>query len=277
MVPTEVEGEQIYVNNLLERAHCLEGVFVCAMTKYKTKMKPCPSTSGPATSQAASFGDASDAMSTSAEEDSCALRAYISRSLSVGSTAEHGTQDDQGYLNGSPCVGRDPRDGDFVLSQGSLGHPHLCERACAYASAGRCMSGSQCSYCHIPHTAKTVHLDKRNRRMIQGMSFGERAAFMLPILERKAREHDFGPACESLLNLLASEAKVARGCEDARVSLPNGREFSRVMTAMTFNNVLRHLLTGLPSPAARIAPDVGDLLSTMRSYISSQTVREAPT
>eukprot|EP00448_Togula_jolla_P011064 CAMPEP_0170617858 /NCGR_PEP_ID=MMETSP0224-20130122/26646_1 /TAXON_ID=285029 /ORGANISM="Togula jolla, Strain CCCM 725" /LENGTH=307 /DNA_ID=CAMNT_0010943787 /DNA_START=56 /DNA_END=979 /DNA_ORIENTATION=- len=157
---------------------------------------------------------------------------------------------------------------DFAVSRGSFGHPHLCERVCAYAAAGLCKSGSDCSYCHITHHTKQVHLDKQNRRRLQAMSYEARAAFMLPILEQKARENDFGPACEILMTLLAKDAKLALGRDQVPCKLLGLGGLSRVMTAMSFHTVLRHLLGGLPVEAAPSTADVHLLLEAMRLHVS---------
>jgi len=260
-VSTEFKDERIYVKSLAEKAiYLLRGAVSapskkpetkeCSITKRNHDDRVCRHSSCSEYSTVASE-DATDAASMSAEGDS-----------------------GFGLLDNWPNskVRTDSVDSMDGFSVGSFGHPHLCERVCTYAAAGRCSSGSQCSYCHIPHSAKQVHLDKRNRKVIQAMSYEERAAMMLPILEQKAREQDFGPACEILLNLLASRVNMDSGCEHVPRKNPGKCGLPRVLTAMSFQNVLRHLLCGPASQDAPSTEDVFILVQAMRGYISQSGV-----
>jgi len=155
---------------------------------------------------------------------------------------------------------------DLSVNPGSLGHPHFCERICHYAAEGRCTNGTECSFCHMPHPEKQVHLDKRNRMMLQAMSYCERAAILLPILEQKAQEHDFGPACELLLSLLAKEASAHGGDEPQ----PPKNRLARATSSMSFHSVLVHLVHGLPHEATLRLDDVLTLVEAMRAHVTSR-------
>mmetsp|Transcript_30785 Transcript_30785/g.67385 ORF Transcript_30785/g.67385 Transcript_30785/m.67385 type:complete len:344 (-) Transcript_30785:463-1494(-) len=288
-VSTEFQDEQTYVSNLAERAASLENsaVFpVKAEVRSKKCMLSVPRRFGGIEisreafasdqSTAASGGDLTDATSTSAEGDASSFLGSfcltdVWSTMRVRARMDGAARHDPKDLVGSLGVGMDSADGTQSVSQGSFGHPFLCGRICAYAAAGRCLSGSDCVYCHIPHANKQLHLDKRNRGIIQAMTFSQRAALMLPILEEKAREYDFGPACESLLNLLSKEANFTRRCGPVPNKASGQKGLAGVLTAMSFQDVIRHLLLGLSMPAPSSADDIQVLLEAMRMYISSGT------
>eukprot|EP00440_Ansanella_granifera_P061159 gb/GFBE01066299.1/.p1 GENE.gb/GFBE01066299.1/~~gb/GFBE01066299.1/.p1 ORF type:complete len:300 (+),score=62.76 gb/GFBE01066299.1/:1-900(+) len=66
---------------------------------------------------------------------------------------------------------------------GSVGHPEICRRPCMFLASGSCMNGFACGYCHLPHTEKPVHLDKRQRELITKLS----RARMLELITRHVR------------------------------------------------------------------------------------------
>jgi hypothetical protein len=72
-----------------------------------------------------------------------------------------------------------------LTNPGSRGHPELCSRACLYYPIGQCTNGLDCEFCHMPHSKRNVHLDKRHREMMRNMDFVERACLILPILKAK--------------------------------------------------------------------------------------------
>mmetsp|Transcript_13291 Transcript_13291/g.29261 ORF Transcript_13291/g.29261 Transcript_13291/m.29261 type:complete len:348 (-) Transcript_13291:219-1262(-) len=282
---TEFKEEQIYVNRLVERASHLSSL--AASTQYKFMESKLENKLGSTESQlkntqgrvstrrkgaisrdfflsdhstVPSLGDVSEVAEVIAAEKESFARRDWDKGSSIEACAVLAP-------DGSARTDTDSTS-DFAVSRGSFGHPHLCERVCAYAAAGLCKSGSDCSYCHITHHTKQVHLDKQNRRRLQAMSYEARAAFMLPILEQKARENDFGPACEILMTLLAKDAKLALGRDQVPCKLLGLGGLSRVMTAMSFHTVLRHLLGGLPVEAAPSTADVHLLLEAMRLHVS---------
>jgi len=298
-ISEEFQHEQMYVNTLAERAEYFQGRPLCApkmlgtttrtckfsawLDKHPPPRKKCEAYfSKP--KKAADSGDANDAEDTSADGESSAFTTSSwCRSTSEATTATTMTSltnvdsnvdfvgpDDESAPTSFGTDLTEGGDGEFSVSQGSFGHPHLCERVCTYAPVGRCLSGVDCRYCHIPHTAKQPHLDKRNRRMILAMPFKVRAEVMLPLLEQKARDTNFGPSCDALLTLLAKEANLTRGCLDVPSKLPEHRGLRRVMASMSFYNVLRHLLSGPPAPAALSIDDVPILLEDMRFYVAGK-------
>jgi len=270
---TDFEEEQFYVQSLADRASQLQGV--CRQSNLKTeKTEEAEKTEikeGTPVSKRRHGGNISrDAFSSG--HSTVASSADIADVKCFSPEGLHFT--DIQNVDAGASTDASSHDGFGVseeissMSRGSFGHPHLCERVCTFAAAGRCVSGSDCSYCHIQHTTKQLHLDKRNRRMIKAMPYAARAALMLPIMERKAKEHDFGPSCQILLTLLASEAKLAR-LHDGQGTQPATKWLSRVMTAMSFHDVLRHFLSGLPDPQAPSIAEIHILIEAMRLYVAS--------
>jgi len=277
MVSAENEDEHIYVSNLVERACRLESAAACAPTKQKLeetlKLENKPRRVGMRRRGGTISRDlfSSDHSTVASVSDLTEATSMSEGDTSITPTdldGKAGLAEALDEADGSVCATSTDFHSDS-LSLGSFGHPFLCERACAYAAAGLCTSGSECRYCHIPHTTKQVHLDKRNRQMLQAMPYEARAAMMLPILEQKAHENDFGPACESLLTLLANEANLARGHQPVPSKLLAKSGLSRVMTAMSFHTVLRHLLSNLPIEAAPSTSDVHIFIEAMRAHVDN--------
>eukprot|EP00448_Togula_jolla_P012879 CAMPEP_0170620976 /NCGR_PEP_ID=MMETSP0224-20130122/28353_1 /TAXON_ID=285029 /ORGANISM="Togula jolla, Strain CCCM 725" /LENGTH=329 /DNA_ID=CAMNT_0010947201 /DNA_START=27 /DNA_END=1016 /DNA_ORIENTATION=- len=273
--PTELKEERMYVRSLAERACCLLKSTVYTPLKLTEESKPtiikkrrkpvgpCRDLFSSEHSTVASWGDITEVteitdFQSAIADGSCQLK-EVWRNAKVG---------DFTNLN----------EGDSCLNLGSRGHPHLCERVCTFAAAGRCSGGISCSFCHIPHTTKQVHLDKRNRKLVKGMPYAARAALILPIMEQKARDHDFGPACDELLSLLVEKMYTFRGSapnlRDHRDSDggkgPCRKALVRVIAAMSFADVLRHLMGGLSSQEAPNQEDIHILMGAMRSYVETK-------
>eukprot|EP00928_Gymnodinium_smaydae_P083407 TRINITY_DN6663_c0_g3_i1.p1 TRINITY_DN6663_c0_g3~~TRINITY_DN6663_c0_g3_i1.p1 ORF type:complete len:525 (-),score=77.00 TRINITY_DN6663_c0_g3_i1:345-1877(-) len=68
---------------------------------------------------------------------------------------------------------------------GSVGHPELCARPCAFVASGRCERGFSCDFCHMPHERRAVHLDKKGRDALKRMTHEERVAAILPVVRTK--------------------------------------------------------------------------------------------
>lgn len=139
---------------------------------------------------------------------------------------------------------------------GSIGHPELCSRACLYFPLGKCTNGSNCAFCHMTHSKRATHLDKRHREMLRAMDFVERFALMLPILRMKLdsleRGKEVGEALDELDVLVKSRE------EPGAVPLPNKRRSKETRTlqiALKFMSV-RSLLTLLHhTPISEDSPE----------------------
>jgi hypothetical protein len=55
-------------------------------------------------------------------------------------------------------------------SLGSHGHPEMCRKMCSFYWLGSCEHGSQCNFCHRPHTMRRKRLEKRHRRQLDTMT-----------------------------------------------------------------------------------------------------------
>lgn len=71
-------------------------------------------------------------------------------------------------------------------NEGSVGHPFLCSRPCLFVTSGSCASGNDCAFCHRSHPKRPLHLDKRNREMLDRMPDDARTALLLSLLQEKA-------------------------------------------------------------------------------------------
>mmetsp|Transcript_27849 Transcript_27849/g.79882 ORF Transcript_27849/g.79882 Transcript_27849/m.79882 type:complete len:303 (-) Transcript_27849:147-1055(-) len=122
---------------------------------------------------------------------------------------------------------------------GSVGHPFLCSRPCLYFASGACANGSGCSFCHLPHAKRNVHLDKKHREIMRGLGAARAKALVVPLLfelllaidqsaasERAFR--DFAEACE--VSILALPAHTSRS-ERALVRTLSSMSFKAVLSA----------------------------------------------
>eukprot|EP00931_Biecheleriopsis_adriatica_P005155 TRINITY_DN1066_c0_g1_i1.p1 TRINITY_DN1066_c0_g1~~TRINITY_DN1066_c0_g1_i1.p1 ORF type:complete len:300 (-),score=67.65 TRINITY_DN1066_c0_g1_i1:54-953(-) len=75
---------------------------------------------------------------------------------------------------------------EIMPSPGSLGHPEVCRRPCIFFAAGSCANGSSCGYCHMAHTERPHHLDKRQREIMQNLSQAELLYMILKSLRLRA-------------------------------------------------------------------------------------------
>lgn len=73
-----------------------------------------------------------------------------------------------------------------ACNKGNRGHPELCGRPCVLFATGRC-SGN-CGFCHYTHHKRRGHLDRRNRTLLQAMSFHDRLTLFRPMIESRLEE-----------------------------------------------------------------------------------------
>jgi len=96
-------------------------------------------------------------------------------------------------------------------SRGSVGHPELCSRPCLYFAMGSCENGESCEYCHMAHSKRPVHLDKRHREMLRSMPPLEWAALVLPILQNKVEAVDDSLVTRAMLGDIAAHCGIPVG------------------------------------------------------------------
>ena len=99
-----------------------------------------------------------------------------------------------------------PNEGTDVRTPGSLGHPEVCRRQCIYFLAGHCSNGDACTYCHLPHPQKAPKLDKRQRTLIQGLSYQQLLGLILHLCKPKAEEIGMVKESQEVISILTEEA-----------------------------------------------------------------------
>mmetsp|Transcript_75433 Transcript_75433/g.164564 ORF Transcript_75433/g.164564 Transcript_75433/m.164564 type:complete len:370 (-) Transcript_75433:181-1290(-) len=122
-----------------------------------------------------------------------------------------------------------------ACNPGSLGHPELCMRPCIYFATGGCSNGESCEYCHMGHPKRPVHLDKRHREMLRGMSMKETAGLLYPVVRSKVEVFQRSAAVDELLHELAWKCGSDPTCREP----------------VTVNRQQRMLLTTLKSMSLR--------------------------
>ncbi|CAE6964756.1 unnamed protein product [Symbiodinium natans] len=123
-----------------------------------------------------------------------------------------------------------PDDLPMAANPGSLGHPEVCRRPCIYFSVSGCTNGDECGYCHMPHMQRPVHLDKRQRELLQTLNTGELMAILLQHLRTKAEEKGFLPLAADVLAILERHAVAPT----ARVPVKVQSKLDALLNKMTF-------------------------------------------
>jgi len=96
------------------------------------------------------------------------------------------------------------------MNQGSLGHPELCSRPCLYFASGSCSNGRSCEYCHLPHSRRLAHLDRRHRELLRSKPLEEWAALFLPIVNRRVEGLADSPWAVEAMSKLASLCRMGK-------------------------------------------------------------------
>ena len=124
----------------------------------------------------------------------------------------------------------------YVPSFGSLGHPEVCQRPCIYFQSGLCQNGSACNYCHLFHSEKFGKLDKKQRTLLQGLSYEEFVVFILPFIQEQIKQME-------QIHLDASELLPLLQAAAAEANLPlmparETRNISKVFTRMNLSSLI---------------------------------------
>lgn len=175
------------------------------------------------------------------------------------------------------------------LNGGSFGHPDFCSRACLYFINGSCSNGSNCTFCHLRHPQRPVHLDKRHRDVLKGMPLADCTDIMFPILREKVQRLDLGDEAMLLLDRLweyFAQAAVTRATEDlaeveafrksGRIHRTNKRSLSSVLGAMNVRSLLLMLngRTGQDAQVSQLQEFIRSFLQHCKtqSYLRHQKV-----
>jgi len=126
-----------------------------------------------------------------------------------------------------------PIPADSRISPGSWGHPDLCSRPCLYFAAGACTNGSNCEYCHLEHTKRPAHLDKRQRDTLRAITKSEWVALVMPILESRVLSLDSSPETTALVEQMLQVCDLELGSLSKSVAPQGQRMLMLTLRAMS--------------------------------------------
>jgi len=149
-------------------------------------------------------------------------------------------------------------------SLGSVGHPELCSRPCLYFAMGSCESGTSCEYCHMAHSKRPAHLDKRHREMLRSMPPLEWAALTLPILQQKVAAVDDSFETQAMLGGIAAQCGIPLGSVSASMPQRSQRILILTLTSMSLKSLLSVVQHGLSQHGHRVEEAVDALLLHLR-------------
>eukprot|EP00445_Apocalathium_hangoei_P069470 CAMPEP_0204144596 /NCGR_PEP_ID=MMETSP0361-20130328/21134_1 /ASSEMBLY_ACC=CAM_ASM_000343 /TAXON_ID=268821 /ORGANISM="Scrippsiella Hangoei, Strain SHTV-5" /LENGTH=373 /DNA_ID=CAMNT_0051098545 /DNA_START=113 /DNA_END=1234 /DNA_ORIENTATION=- len=149
-------------------------------------------------------------------------------------------------------------------SRGSVGHPELCSRPCLYFAMGSCDNGESCEFCHMAHTKRPAHLDKRHRELLRSMSPWEWAALVLPILQRKIEALDDSLETQAMLFDIASSCGIALGSVTPAAPQRSQRMLILTMRSMSLRSLLTAVQRGLSERGHQVEEAVDALLLHVR-------------
>jgi len=161
---------------------------------------------------------------------------------------------------------------------GMLGHPELCTRPCIFLAQGNCVNGNSCGFCHLPHptsngasnkSVREPHLDKRGRTLVKTMNVEDRAALIIPILEKKAMINGFQAEAQELLATLKAKMKPNPnlGLNSKLVNL------TRSLESLSFRSLLPLLLRAESAENCKDT-EVGELVGKLRRSIGVSLVKK---
>lgn len=131
-----------------------------------------------------------------------------------------------------------PSSEDVLRDVGTFGHPELCGRPCLFFAAGACANGPTCQFCHLPHTKRQEHLDRRQRQTLRELPHREWAALVLATFGARLLSVDDSPVMVTLLLDLYKSC----GISPHGIS-PNRRVMSltlRSMNLKALSSVIQH-------------------------------------
>mmetsp|Transcript_14925 Transcript_14925/g.32931 ORF Transcript_14925/g.32931 Transcript_14925/m.32931 type:complete len:367 (-) Transcript_14925:171-1271(-) len=156
-----------------------------------------------------------------------------------------------------------------VCNPGSLGHPELCMRPCIYFASGGCSNGECCEYCHMGHPKRPVHLDKRHRELLRGMSVKDSAALMHPVVRNKVADLQSSSTVDELLDELAMKC----GCDPASREPVAANRQQRMLVTTLQSMSLRSLLTTFGRVISDACTDgeavIEDIVQQLRSGLTA--------
>mmetsp|Transcript_40110 Transcript_40110/g.103838 ORF Transcript_40110/g.103838 Transcript_40110/m.103838 type:complete len:387 (+) Transcript_40110:109-1269(+) len=149
-------------------------------------------------------------------------------------------------------------------SRGSVGHPELCSRPCLYFAMGSCESGTSCEYCHMAHSKRPAHLDKRHREMLRSMPPVEWAALVLPILQKKVESLDDTLVTRAMLGDIVAHCRIPMGSESSCMPQRSQRMLILTLRSMSLMCLLNTVQHGLSQHGHQVEEAVEELLLHLR-------------
>mmetsp|Transcript_162688 Transcript_162688/g.516908 ORF Transcript_162688/g.516908 Transcript_162688/m.516908 type:complete len:234 (+) Transcript_162688:1-702(+) len=147
---------------------------------------------------------------------------------------------------------------------GSVGHPELCSRPCLYFATGSCDNGESCQYCHMAHTKRPAHLDKRHREALRRMVPWEWAALVLPILQKKIESLDNSLETQALFIDIVACCGIPFGSVPPATPQRSQRMLILTMRSMSLRSLLTAVQRGLSERGHQVEEAVDALLQHVR-------------
>jgi len=126
---------------------------------------------------------------------------------------------------------------------GSVGHPGLCKRPCIQFARGDCAAGAECQFCHLAHSGRSPHLDKRHRELLRSLPFGKRVAVALPIIRLQVARLGIPAEAQELLAGLESAACPEDSDEPSATTT-----LSRTLGALSLRSLLTAVCKAADTP-----------------------------
>lgn len=100
------------------------------------------------------------------------------------------------------------------MNPGSLGHPELCPKPCLQLMRGHCAAGIHCDFCHLTHSKRPSHLDKRNRDLLKRTPMQQVVRMIVPMMRDRVQALNLNPELVELLHdmerVLGSASELLR-------------------------------------------------------------------
>lgn len=154
------------------------------------------------------------------------------------------------------------------INKGSIAHPHLCSRPCLFFASGQCANGTECDFCHLPHSKRAAHLDKMRKQILRDMPQVRANMLVLPLVWEKVLE--ISPS----LGSKCAFDHLVRACGDVGRHLPTRMSGAERALVDTLRALGVRLLIGTAqrcvwqrSPAAAAAAE--DVVAKLRGMATS--------
>eukprot|EP00441_Pelagodinium_beii_P032853 CAMPEP_0197632348 /NCGR_PEP_ID=MMETSP1338-20131121/9144_1 /TAXON_ID=43686 ORGANISM="Pelagodinium beii, Strain RCC1491" /NCGR_SAMPLE_ID=MMETSP1338 /ASSEMBLY_ACC=CAM_ASM_000754 /LENGTH=487 /DNA_ID=CAMNT_0043203911 /DNA_START=72 /DNA_END=1535 /DNA_ORIENTATION=- len=168
---------------------------------------------------------------------------------------------------------------------GSAGHPELCKRPCLYFVAGQCANGTACGFCHLGHSGRVAHLDKRNREALKALPKELHFRVILEAMRSRVNDVDFADAAneffDDLEHCLRSREGLSPAQEQKNLDFERDPTLKRLLLALQalpLSSMLSTMNRSVRSAAdaAPIDARIEEGLEKLRTEMALDYWREAP-